>query len=96
MYLRELFCRPYGLGSSFAGLTQDLRPGLSYVAPPGLARDGSNMSISRGTRVRRSGTLPLTGAGPPSLLIFLDAILNEVCLPVLYAPTPRLLLRNLT
>jgi hypothetical protein len=39
---------PTGLDSSFAGLTQDLRPfdglragsGLSYVAPPGLASDG--------------------------------------------------------
>jgi hypothetical protein len=28
---------PTGLGSLFARLTQDLRPGLSYVAPPGLA-----------------------------------------------------------
>ncbi len=30
---------PPGLGSSFCGLTQDLRPGLLSAAPPGLSRN---------------------------------------------------------
>jgi hypothetical protein len=30
------FCRPYGTRFHFLRLTQDLRPGLSSAAPPGL------------------------------------------------------------
>src|SRR5580700_2101286 len=33
------FCRPYGTRYIFSALTQDLRPGLTYVAPTGLRID---------------------------------------------------------